>query len=65
MQKGGDLLNHINQVKALANQFTCLDVPVRDEDVVMTLLESLLPSFEYLITTLETLYMKDLTMEIV
>lgn len=65
MQEGSDLLNHTNQVKALADQLTCLDVPVRDEDVVMTLLESLPPSFESLITALETMHMKDLTMEFV
>ncbi len=35
---------------------------MRDEDVVMTLLESLRPSYEYLITALETLPMQDLTM---
>jgi len=38
---------------------------VKDEDVVMTLLESLPPSYEYLITALETLPMQDLTMEFV
>jgi len=65
MQEGEDLLDHINKVKALADQLACLEVPVRDEDVVMTLLESLPPSYEYLITALETLPMQDLTMEFV
>ncbi len=65
MQEGEDLLDHINKVKALVDQLACLEVPVRDEDVVMTLLESLPPSYEYLITTLETLPMQDLTMEFV
>jgi hypothetical protein len=64
MQEGEDLLDHINKVKALADQLACLEVPVTDEDVVMTLLESLPPS-EYLITALETLPMQDLTMEFV
>jgi hypothetical protein len=45
MQEGEDLLDHINKVKALADQLACLEVPVRDEDVVMTLLESLPPSY--------------------
>ncbi len=65
MQEGEDLLDHINKVKALADQLTCLEVPMRDEDVVMTLLESLPPSYEHLITALETLPMQDLTMEFV
>jgi hypothetical protein len=65
MQEGEDLLDHINKVKALADQLACLEVPVRDEDVVMTSLESLPPSYEYLITALETLPMQDLTMEFV
>lgn len=65
MHEGDDLLTHINQVKALADQLACLDVPVREEDVVMTLLESIPPSFENLITALETLHMKDLTVEFV
>jgi hypothetical protein len=53
-----DLLDHINKVKAIADQLACLEVPVRDLDVVMTLLESLPPSYEYLITALETLPMQ-------
>ncbi len=65
MQEGEDLLDHINKVKALADQLACLEVLMRDEDVVMTLLESLPPSYEYLIIALETLPMKDLTMEFV
>jgi len=65
MQEGEDLLHHINKVKALADQLACLEVPVRDEDVVMTLLENLPPSYEYLIIALETLPMQDLTMEFV
>jgi hypothetical protein len=65
MQEGEDLLDHINKVKALADQLACLEVPVKDEDVVMALLESLPPSYEYLITALETLPMQDLTMEFV
>jgi hypothetical protein len=44
MQEGEDLLDHINKVLALADQLACLEVPVRDEDVVMTLLQSLPPS---------------------
>ena len=55
MQEGDDLMAHINHVKELADQLTAFEVPVREEDVVMTLLESLSTSFENLIVALETL----------
>ena len=59
------MLDHVNKVKALVDQLVCLEVPVRDEDIVMTLLESLPASFEYLITAMETMPMKELTMDYV
>ena len=65
MDEGDDLLDHVNKVKALADQLACLEVPVREEDIVMTLLESLPASYEFLITALETMPMKELTMEYV
>jgi hypothetical protein len=43
MQEGEDLLDHINKVKALMDQLACLEVLVRDEDVVMTLLKACHP----------------------
>jgi hypothetical protein len=65
MQKREDVLDHINHVKALTDQLACMEVPVRDEDTVMTLLESLPPSYEYFITTLETKARKELTIDYV
>jgi hypothetical protein len=65
MEEGDDLLDHVNKVKALADQLAYLEVPVREEDIVMTLLESLPASYEFLITALETMPMKELTMEYV
>ena len=53
----------MNKVKALADQLACLEVPVREEDIIMTLLESLPTWYEYLITTLETMPIRELTME--
>jgi hypothetical protein len=41
------------------------ELSVREEDVVMTLLESLQASYEYLITALKTMLMKELTIEYV
>ena len=63
MQEEEDVLDHINHVKALADQLACMEVPVRDDDTVMTLLKSL--SYEYLITTLETKTKEELTMDYV
>lgn len=59
MQEEDDLLDHVNKIKALADELACLEAPVTEGDVVMTLLESLPPSFEFLITALETRPMKE------
>ena len=32
MDEGADILDHINKIKSLANQLTCLEVPMKDED---------------------------------
>src|SRR5450631_1639278 len=65
MDEGVDILDHINKVKSLADQLTCLEVPMKEEDVVMTLLDSLPPSFDHLITALETRPMKELTLDFI
>lgn len=52
IQKDDDLLDHVNKVKALTNQLICLEVPVRDKNIIMTLFKSLQASYEYLITAL-------------
>ena len=49
MKKDDDLLDHINKIKALTNQLVCLEVHVTDEDIVITLFESLPTSYKYLI----------------
>ena len=63
MEEGDDLLDHVNKVKTLWDQLACLEVPVREENIVMTLFESLLMLYKYLITALEMLPMKKWTME--
>ena len=65
MQEGDCMLEHINKVKSLADQLLCLDVPMHDEDIVMTLLDSLPPSYDHLIVALETRPMKELTVEFI
>ena len=65
MQEDDDMLDHINKVKSLADQLTCLEMAIKDEDVVMTLLDSLPISYERLITILQTRSMKELTLEFI
>ena len=65
MQEADDIFDHINKVKSLVDQLTCLEVAIKDEDVVITLLDSLPTSYEHLITALETRPMKELILEFV
>lgn len=53
------------QGQGARDQPAYLEVSVRYEDIVMTLLKSLLTSYEYLITTLEMMSMKELMMDYV
>lgn len=55
-------MDYINKVKVLEHQFACLEVSVKDEDIVMTLLESLLSLYKYSITAMDTMPIKELPM---
>lgn len=48
MQEDDDLLDYVRKVKVLADQLACLEVPVKDEDIIMTLFKSLSASYEFL-----------------
>jgi len=65
MQEGDDMLVHINTVKALADQLRSIDVNIRNEDVYMVLLMSLPPSFDNLLTSLESMSMKDVDLQFI
>ena len=65
MKNDDNLLDYVNKVKPLADQLVCLEVPVWEIDIVMTLVKNLPASYKYLITTSEIVPMKDLTMEYV
>ena len=58
MDEDSDLLDHINKVKAFADQLACLEIPMREEDIIITLLESVPASYKFLITALEMMPMK-------
>lgn len=64
IQEGDDLLDHTDKVKAFVD-WLIWKVPVRNKDVVMSLLVNVLSSYGYLITALETMPMKELTMKYV
>jgi hypothetical protein len=65
MQQGDDMLVHINTVKALANQLCSIEVNIIDEDVYMVFVMSLLPSFDNLLTNLESMSMKDVDLQFI
>jgi hypothetical protein len=65
MQEGEDLLAHINMVKALADQLRSIEVKIEDEDVYMVLLMSLPPSFDNLVTSLESMFTKDVDLQFI
>lgn len=65
MDEGADILDHINKVNSFADQLTCLEVSMKDEDVVMTLLDSLPPSFDHLITVLDVRLISELMLDFI
>jgi hypothetical protein len=65
MQEGEDLLVHINMVKALVNQLCSVEVKIKDEGVYMLLFMSLPPSFNNLVTSLESMSTKDVDLQFI
>jgi hypothetical protein len=65
MQERDDLLAHINMVKALADQLRSIEVKIEDEDVYMVLLMNLSPSFDNLVTSLESMSTKDVDFQFI
>ena len=62
MQEGDNFGDHVNKVKMFVDQLACLEIVMREEDIVMTLFESLLASCNNFITALKSIPIKDLTM---
>jgi hypothetical protein len=65
MQEGDDMLVHINTVKALPDQLRSIEVNITDEDIYMVLLMSLPPSFDNLVTSLESMSTKDVDLQFI
>ena len=65
MNEGEDVGGHVNILKQCSEQLQAVGAPVSEDDLVMTLLMSLPPSYEHLITSLETIKDSDLTYDYV
>jgi hypothetical protein len=65
MQEGYDMLMHINTMKALVDQLRSIEVNITDENVYMVLLMSLPPSFDNLVTNLESMSTKDVDLQFI
>jgi len=65
MQEGNDMLVHINTVKAFVDQLRSIELNITHEDVYMVLLMSLLPSFDNLVTSLESMSTKDVDLQFI
>jgi hypothetical protein len=60
MQERDHMLVHINTMKALVDQLCSIKVNIMDENVYMVLLMNLPPSFNNLVTSLESMSIKDI-----
>ncbi len=65
MQERDDMFVHINMVKALTDQLHSIKVNITDEDVYMVLLMNLPPSFDNLVTSLESMSTKDVDLQFI
>jgi len=65
MQEREDWFAHINMAKAHADQLRSIEVKIEDEDMYMVLLMSLPPSFDNLVTSLESVSTKDVDLQFI
>jgi hypothetical protein len=59
------MLVHINTMKALVDQLRSIKVNITDEVVYMVFLMSLLPSFDNLVTSFESMSTKDVDLQFI
>lgn len=62
MEEGNGFMAQVNKIKALESHLTIVDKPMIKEDIVLILLMNHLKSYNYLIVALESIDMKELTM---
>lgn len=62
IEKKDDFIAHINKVKVLMDQLAVIDKLVDDRNIILTVLMSLLESYNYLIMILESINMMEFIM---
>ena len=65
MNKGENMITHINYVKTLSEHLEAVDDPIAEKDLVIILISSLPDEYNYLITALETIAGEKLTLNYV
>ena len=60
-ERGAGMLAHVNNLKTISEHLEALDHAIAERDLVMTLISSLPPSYNNLVTALETLREDNLT----
>jgi hypothetical protein len=59
------LLAHINMVKSFVDQLCSIEVMIEDKDTYMVLFMSLFPSFDNLVTSLDSMSTKDVNFQFI
>ena len=54
LSQNGDMIEHINNVKTIAEHLEAIGDPIAEHDLVIILISSLTEEFDFLITALET-----------
>ena len=65
MEKGTNMLSHVNYIKTLSEHLEAVDDAVAEKDLVIILISSLPEDYNYLITALETIAEEKLTWDYV
>ena len=65
LQPDGDMVEHINSVKTIAEHLEAIGDPIAEHDLVIILISSLTEEFNHLITALETIVEDNLTWDYV
>ena len=65
MEMGENIFSHIKKIRSIQEHLQAIDDPIEDKDLVIILLSSLPPEYDYLVTALETIDNTKLTWDYV